>query len=68
MAMLDFDVHHGNGIAALVKGDDRVRKKRNKWGVFITFRVCMCDAGALRNVVGVCLRLLTVALCIIALF
>lgn len=24
VAMLDFDVHHGNGVAALVKGDARV--------------------------------------------
>lgn len=24
VAMLDFDVHHGNGVAALVKGDERV--------------------------------------------
>lgn len=26
VAMLDFDVHHGNGVAALVKGDERVRE------------------------------------------
>ncbi|CAM9231975.1 unnamed protein product [Scytosiphon promiscuus] len=25
VAMLDFDVHHGNGVAALVKGDERIR-------------------------------------------
>ena len=25
VAMLDFDVHHGNGVAALVKGEERVR-------------------------------------------
>eukprot|EP00903_Cladosiphon_okamuranus_P011457 g10791.t1 len=25
VAMLDFDVHHGNGVAALVKGEERIR-------------------------------------------
>ncbi|CAN0388880.1 unnamed protein product [Ascophyllum nodosum] len=25
VAILDFDVHHGNGVAAIVKGDDRIR-------------------------------------------
>lgn len=28
VAMLDFDVHHGNGVAALVKGDARVCANR----------------------------------------
>ena len=25
IAMLDWDVHHGNGVAALVDGDERIR-------------------------------------------
>lgn len=43
VAVMDFDVHHGNGVAALVKGDERVRYRSRD---VIRFRLVEVAASA----------------------